>query len=180
MFYNFICGWAILTINDFFKINAFSQCCLTFSSNASNDLLQMLLNNHYYAAIFFLFSIFFPCLSLGLFKSYICDLLLIFTIVFIVINHIMSLKQTHWFFLEVLEYLLLFLDDNMDEENESFFQYQMFCLRVLLSFCLFFCQFQPSFAYKSVAQKKACISIPGLSKKQLEPLRCKNKLKFLQ
>ena len=54
--------------------------------------------------------------------SYICDLLLIFTLVFIVINRIMSLKQTHWFFLQVLEYLLLFLDDNLDEENESFFQ----------------------------------------------------------
>ena len=65
---------------------------------------------------------FFPCLGLGLFISYICDLLLIFTLVFIVINHIMSLKQTHWLFLQVLEYLLLFLDDNLNEENESFFQ----------------------------------------------------------
>ena len=32
---------------------------------------------------------------------------------------------------------------------------QMFSLRVLLSICLIFCQFQPGVAYKSVAYKKA-------------------------
>ena len=31
---------------------------------------------------------------------------------------------------------------------------QKFCLRVLLSFCLIFCQFQPGVPYKSVAYKK--------------------------
>ena len=33
----------------------------------------------------------------------------------------------------------------------------MFSLRVLLSICLIFCQFQPRVAYKSVANKKAYI-----------------------
>ena len=49
-------------------------------------------------------------------------------------NHIISLKQPHlytWAFL--------------------------FSLRVLLSFCLIVCQFQPCVAYKSVAYKKECI-----------------------
>ena len=33
---------------------------------------------------------------------------------------------------------------------------QKFSLMVLLSFCLIFCKFQPSVAYKSVSYKKAC------------------------
>ena len=37
---------------------------------------------------------------------------------FILINHIISLKQTHLFFADILEHLILVLDDNMVEENE--------------------------------------------------------------
>ena len=36
------------------------------------------------------------------------------------------------------------------------FKKRKFSLRVLLSICLIFCQFQPGVAYKSVAYKKAC------------------------
>ena len=36
----------------------------------------------------------------------------------IVLNHIISLKQMQLFFAHFLEYLLLFLDDNVDEESE--------------------------------------------------------------
>ena len=57
--------------------------------------------------------------------SYFCDLLFIFSLTFIVIYHITSLKQTHLFF----------------------------SLWVLLSFCLIFCQFEPGVAYKTVAYK---------------------------
>ena len=35
------------------------------------------------------------------------------------------------------------------------FKYQKFSLRVLLSFCFIFCQFQPGVPYKSVAYKKS-------------------------
>ena len=35
---------------------------------------------------------------------------------------------------------------------------QKFNLRVLLSFCLFFCQFQPGVAYKIVAYKKSIVA----------------------
>ena len=46
------------------------------------------------------------------------DLFSIFTLIFIINNHIISLKQTHLFFAHFLEHLKLVLDDNMDEESE--------------------------------------------------------------
>ena len=58
-----------------------------------------------------------PCLGLGLSMSVLCDLFFIFSIAFIVINHITSFKQTLLFFIHFLEYLVLFLDDNEDEES---------------------------------------------------------------
>ena len=60
----------------------------------------------------------------------------------------------HIYFL-ILEYVLLFLDDNMNEEYEY---YQKFNLRVL-SICFIFCQFQLGIAYKPVAYKKRFILI---------------------
>ena len=123
---------------------------------------------------------FFPCLCLGLFISYICDLLLIFSLVFTVINHIMSLKQTHWVFLQVLEYLLLFLDDNVDEENESFSNSECSASEFCLAFASFFANFSLALLIKVLLRKKACISVPSVLKNQLEPLRCKSKLKFMK
>ena len=58
------------------------------------------------------------CLGLSLSMWCLCDLFFIFNFIFIAINHILSLKQTHLFFAHFLEYLLLFLDDNVDEESE--------------------------------------------------------------
>ena len=57
-----------------------------------------------------------PCLGLGRFMSYLCDLLFIFSLIFSVINHITSLKQTH--FVHFVECLLFFLADSLDEESE--------------------------------------------------------------
>ena len=51
--------------------------------------------------------------------SYLWDLLFIFSLIFTVINHITSLRQTHLFFVRFLEYQQLFLDDNMDAESEK-------------------------------------------------------------
>ena len=59
-----------------------------------------------------------PCLGLGLFMSYLCDLFFIVSLIFIVINSTISLKQAHMFFVHFLKYLLLFLDNNVDEESE--------------------------------------------------------------
>ena len=52
------------------------------------------------------------CLDLSLFMTYLCDLVFIFSIIFTIINHKISLKQIHF-----LWYLLLLLDDNMVEES---------------------------------------------------------------
>ena len=57
-------------------------------------------------------------LDLGLFMSYLCDLFFISSLIFIPVNHILSLKETQLIFVHFLEYLLLFLDDNVDEESE--------------------------------------------------------------
>ena len=46
------------------------------------------------------------------------DPFFIFSLIFIIIIHIISLKQTRWFFAHSLEHLILVLDDNMDEERE--------------------------------------------------------------
>ena len=58
-----------------------------------------------------------PFLSLGLFMPYLCDLFFNWSLIFIVVNHITSFIQTHLFFVQFLEHLLLLKDDNVDEEN---------------------------------------------------------------
>ena len=50
-----------------------------------------------------------PCLSLDLFMSYLCDLFFIFSLTFLTINYVTSLKQTHLFFATVLKYLHLYI-----------------------------------------------------------------------
>ena len=60
----------------------------------------------------------YPCLDLSLFMSYFCDVFFIFSLIFIAVNHMKSLKQTHFFFVHFLEYLLSVLVDNVDEESE--------------------------------------------------------------
>ena len=66
---------------------------------------------------------------------YLCDLLCHYHFHFhyITIKHIISLIQNNFCFGHVC---------------------QKFSLRVLLSFCLIFCQFQPGVAYESIAYKK--------------------------
>ena len=52
--------------------------------------------------------------------SYLGDPFFFFSLIFIVINRITSLKQTHLFFIHILEYLLLFLDDNKMKKADDF------------------------------------------------------------
>ena len=54
-----------------------------------------------------------PYLALGLCMSYLCDLFLFFRLIFIVINHITSLKRTHLLFVHC--FFPIFLDGNLDE-----------------------------------------------------------------
>ena len=42
----------------------------------------------------------------------------IFSLIFIVINHITSFRQTYLLFVHFLEYLLLFLGDDVGEKSE--------------------------------------------------------------
>ena len=62
----------------------------------------------------------------------------------------------HLFFVHCLEYLPLFLDDNLEEKANNYQIAKVQPQRVLLSFCVIFCQFQPGVTYKSIAYKKSC------------------------
>ena len=50
--------------------------------------------------------------------SSLCDLIFIFSLIFIVTNNKTSLKQTHLLFVHFLGCLLLLSDDKVDEEIE--------------------------------------------------------------
>ena len=73
-------------------------------------------------------------------RIYLCDLLLIFSLIFIVINHITSLSYYFWMITWVKK-----------ANNSQIAKVQP--QSVLHSFCLIFCQFQPGVAYKSVVYK---------------------------
>ena len=110
-------------INVFYKRRFSSnqpQCCLTFSWIELQMLLRSCLTHitiiiprHILYLIYLC-----PCLDLDLFKSYLCNLFFNFRLIFIVVNHVISLKQTHLLFANFPEYFLFFLDDNVDEENQ--------------------------------------------------------------
>ena len=82
-----------------------------------------------------------PSLGLSLFMTYLSDLFFIFSLTFTVINRITSLKQTHLFFVHFLEYLLLFSDDNVDEESEKFSNSQCSPSGCSWAFAWFFANF---------------------------------------
>ena len=115
-------GWSgLLLIHYMFFLEAtlFStqpQCCLTFSCIELQMLLRCCL---IHVTIILLRQIlylvyFCSCLGTGLCISFLCDLLYIFSLIFIGINHTASLKQMQSFFVDFLKYLLLFLNDNVD------------------------------------------------------------------
>ena len=57
-----------------------------------------------------------PCL--GRFMLYFCDPVFIFSLFFIAINHIMSLKRMHLIFAHFLGHFVLLFNDNVDEESK--------------------------------------------------------------
>ena len=61
-----------------------------------------------------------PCLGLVLFMLHLCDPFFIFSLLFIIINHIASLKQAHLIFTRFSEDYTLVLDDGMNEERLEF------------------------------------------------------------
>ena len=61
---------------------------------------------------------------------------------------------------------MLFLDDSIDEERESFSKSSSSTLECCLVFCLIFCQVHLSVGYKSVAYKeKACNIVTDVTNK---------------
>ena len=92
---------SILFTNFFYKQHFFltqPQCCFTFSWIEFRMLLKCCLIHINIIILRYILYLGFwgPCLGLGLFMSNFCDLFLIFSPVFIAIDH-MSLKQTHFF-----------------------------------------------------------------------------------
>ena len=60
----------------------------------------------------------FPCLDLGLFMSYLCNLFsFLSSFSLLLIAYLINTDTLALFFI-FLEYVLLFLDDNVDEESE--------------------------------------------------------------
>ena len=115
----------ILTATRFFLLAILffnrASVLLNFFLNWSSNVAYVLLitYKHHYTERHISYLVYFgPCLGLGLFMSHIGDLFFIFSLIFIVISSITSWKQTHLFYAHFLDYLLLLLDDNVDEESK--------------------------------------------------------------
>ena len=98
-----------------------------------------------------------PCLGLDLFMSYLCILFLFFNLIVIVINHITSYKQVHLFSCTFLENLLLFLNENLDEEGELFSNSRNSTWDCCLAFAWIFANFSLALLIKVLLIKKVCI-----------------------
>ena len=61
-----------------------------------------------------------PCLGLDLFISYLGILFFTFSLIFVFINHVTSSKQMYVFSCTFLENIVLFFNDNVNEEDELF------------------------------------------------------------
>ena len=86
--------------------------------------------------------------------SYLGDLFFIFNLIFIIIGHIISFKQTYLLFIHFFFNISNYFWMITWMKKAKKFQIAKVQLQVLLSCCLIFYQFQPSIVYKSVAYKK--------------------------
>ena len=86
-----------------------------------------------------------------------CDLFFIFSLIFIVTNHITLFIETYLFFVHFLEYLLLFSDDNVDEKSEKFSNSKSSASDYCLAFAQFFANFSLPLLMKVLLIKKACL-----------------------
>ena len=107
----------------FYKQRFFSthpQCCLTFSWIELQMLIRCrLIHKSIIILKDFLYLLYLcPCLYLGLFFSYLCYVFFIFIFIFIMTACIFLWTRHTCSFAYFLEYVLLFLDDNVNEECE--------------------------------------------------------------
>ena len=98
-----------------------------------------------------------PCSGLGLFMSYLWILFFASFLIFVAINHITSFKQMHLFSRKFFEYLLLFLNDNVDEEHEWFSNNKNSTSGCCLAFAWLFANFSLALLIKVLLIKKAYI-----------------------
>ena len=85
----------------FYKQRFFpTSVLLSFCMKSTSDVAQVFLitNNHHHPETHFIFSIFVTMSRPISIMSYLSDPIFIFTMIFIIIDHIISLKQTHLFF----------------------------------------------------------------------------------
>ena len=99
------------------------------------------------------------CLGLGLYMSYLCEVFFIFSLIFIDINHITSFKQTYIFCVHFLDYRLLLLVDNVNNESEYFSNNKSSSSRCCLVFACFFVHFSLALLIKVLLLKKACLRL---------------------
>ena len=69
---------------------------------------------------------------------YLYDLFFVFSLTFIVTNHVTLFKQMYLFFVHFLEYRVLFFDDNVVEESEKFSNRESLVSGCCLAFAWFF------------------------------------------
>ena len=93
------------------------RCCLTFSWIELQMLLRccsihiiIIILRHVLCLLYLC-----PCLDLGFFMLYLCDLFFFFIFILNMINRTTSWIQTHLFFCLFLGYVQSFLDNNVDE-----------------------------------------------------------------
>ena len=94
-----------------------------------------------------------PCLGLGLFISYLCDRLLIFSLIFIVVNQ----NRRTVFKTSPIIYLILFL--KVDEESEYFSSRKSSASGCCLAFAYFLANFSVALVINVLLIKKVCSKI---------------------
>ena len=146
----------------FFISNAFfnwASALLTFFMNRASILLSLIHHLTITVLTNILYLVYLSkCLDLGLFVSYLCNLFFIFSLIVISINNISPLKQTYLLFVYFLEYLLLFLDDNMDEESKHFSNSKSSPAGCCLTFAWAFANFSLALLIKLMLIKKGVYS----------------------
>ena len=101
--------------------------------------------------------------------SYPCNLFFLLIFIFIIIDRIISWIQTQLvFFAYFLEHIVLFLENNADEECEKISNSKSSASRCCLAFAWFFANFILALLMKVLPFKKACI----FSKSKSSASRC--------
>ena len=116
--------------------------------------MLLIAHNHHHTETQFIFSIFVTMSWYSSMMLFLCNLIFIFTLISNIINHIISLKQTWLFFSIFFRIFQISFGRYHRWRKWIIFKQPNFSLRVLLSICLIFCQFQPGVAHKNVADKK--------------------------